>query len=94
MDLWLILNQIAPLLHPIAMAGNVKLNEGGGGGWYLFGGTDERINQTQVLDDIDGTWKMGPTIYEEKSTFGQCIVQVIGILFWMKQAILKWKASL
>ena len=49
-------------------------------GWFIYGGANS-LTVSQRLRHIDGTWEYGAKLYEHKSDYGQCLVQVEFIYF-------------
>jgi hypothetical protein len=47
-----------------------------GKGWFIFGGDGNTIPQSQMLQSINSTWTLGPQLYQSKSVYAQCNIQV------------------
>ena len=45
-------------------------------GLYSFGGLYNPLINAQRLTTIDGLWELGPYLYENKSDYRECVLQV------------------
>ncbi len=60
-------------LSPSDYAGSVLVPNYG---WVIFGGFQNRLLTTQRLQSLSGKWESGPNLYQSKSDWYQCCVQV------------------
>jgi hypothetical protein len=47
-----------------------------GQGWFLFGGFTSPVTKAQQLKNPDGQWMFGPSLFNNESVNGLCVVQV------------------
>jgi hypothetical protein len=52
-----------------------------GQGFVIFGGGAKNLTNVQQLRSLDGQWELGPSIYEGKTDYNQCVLQV-KLKFW------------
>ena len=45
-------------------------------GIFVFGGSGNTLTYSQNLKSLDGTWEIGPELFENKTITEQCLVQV------------------
>ena len=45
-------------------------------GWFVFGGLSSKLTHAQKLATIDDAWEEGPELYNGKSDYYHCLVQV------------------
>jgi len=45
-------------------------------GWFIFGGVGNIKTQAQKLISINGNWTLGPDLYQNANSLGQCYFQV------------------
>ncbi len=65
--------QVDNLLSATRDAGNVLVSSKG---WFIFGGYESELTTSQKLISVDAEWEAGPDLFEKRTDYGHCMVQV------------------